>query len=192
MKLRQQYSSGFRAAASMQHGFAGSQQMSSTVGVIQNRRVNPSGETGISNMNQTLSSGADRQQAVCGMFQQQDMIADHCQQTAGFAGHRPRHYAAAPGQHSVSMNVQPPTSITDAFTGSYQHRGVMQPSHSVTVQQQMLEQQLSWDEPRSRQPYTHTGCFTVVTVFHTEDFVEAEFDGSHAVADGSWQLAHMY
>jgi len=153
MKLKQHYSSGFGAPASIQRGFAGGQQMPSSMAVIQSHHANPHGETNMSNMNQTLSIGADRQQSMCNAFQPQDMLADY-QQTAGFAGKRARQMIAVPGQHSVGGNPQP-TTLSDAFSS------VMQPSRSFTGQQHV-----PWDEHGRRcQSYTETGAFTVLTVF---------------------------
>jgi len=144
VKLKQQYASGFRAPASMQHSFVGSQQMPSSLGVIQNHR---DGEMNMSDMSQTQIIGANRQQM---MFQQQGMLADPHRQAAGFAVQRPREFVAAPGQHIMNRE---PSTITDAFTG-YQS----QLSRSFTVQHQ---QQASWNEPRDCQSYTQTGCSAV-------------------------------
>jgi len=151
VKLKQQYSGGFGTPSSMQHGFAGGQQMLSSVGVLQNHHVSPDGEANVMAMIQSVSAGGNRQQMT---FERQDMVAGH-QQTAGFAGQRPRHLVAAPRHHPVGMNPQC-TTIADAFT-SYQNPGVMQPSHSFTVQQPM-----SWNEPRSCPSYAQTGCFLVL------------------------------
>jgi len=146
MKLKRQYNDGFRAQAGMQCGFAGNQQMPSSMGVNQNRHVTPGGTSHVWDMNQTLGTGTDRQRMV---FQQQDMLIDH-RQTEGFAGQQPKQFVAAPRHHSVNMNAQP-TTITDTFC-RYQNPSMMQPSRSFTAQQQA-----SWDEPACCQSYTQTG-----------------------------------
>lgn len=165
MKLNRQHDGSFRATDGMQRGFArGCQQMPSSMGVIQNRHINPDGEVHMSDMSQTMGTRADRRRMMCNVLQQQDVPVDHQQQTAGFAGQRPQQFVAAPRQHSVGMNSQT-TTITDAFSG-YHNPSVMQPSRAFTVQQQ--QQQASWEEPACCQSYMQTGCYAILTPFYSE------------------------
>ena len=148
--LKWEVTNGFETETSVQHGFVGGQQLQPRSGVNQNQPIVC--ETAVLDMNQAVNMGADRQQRMCGTYQQPDTIAD-CQQAAGFAGRRPRQFI----QHSVSISPQPVT-VPNAPT-SYENASVIQPNQSFAVQQQ----QVAWSCSHS---YTQTGCTFLMPYYH--------------------------
>ena len=154
MKSKQQLTSGFGQPSSMQHGFAGGRPPPSGIVVSQNNCVAQVCETNALDVNQSVHTGADRQQMLqYNMCQQRDILVDRHQTVR-----RPRHFIT-PGQHSMSVNGQP-TTTRDVFT-SYHNQSMIQPHHqSFTVQQQQ-----PWTSSHS---YSRTGYYASLTLHYLE------------------------